>query len=296
MPACDGSKCTKSVPWRITLTGLQMSDGTVPFSVETAYLSLVSVLSGWGCESRAPRNKPVVFKNLCKSCWDAQAALWGDVGTYTTARAKTTPDAIYMQVARPDFEINKRYDKEAILSCATHELMHYWSDLGVGLQNYNRRANVDWDEAVADCLGFLVYTRLYRGQVGFRHYVTPYNTYCQFLTRAQTYFGNVFGRLWREPSDAARLPKPVADAIARSKATQPPPPLTQAKVPAAELLSKTLAKYLFTWFFSGPSVPIRDHGTKVDIERFLDGNYLSNMFAVSQVFQAYDGSNTLHPI
>jgi hypothetical protein len=296
MPACDGSSCTKSIPWRITATALQMSGGNVPFSVETAHASLLSVLAAANCWNIAPAKKAVVFKNLCKSCWDRQAATWRDVGTYAKARARTVPEAIYMQVALPDFEVQGRYDKEAILSCAVHEMMHYWSSAGVGLQSYNRRANVDWDEALADVLGFRVYQHMYRGKAGFASYVTPYNTYCKCLTRAETFFGNVFGRLWREQADCQRLPKAVGEFISQSKAKQPPVPLAQVKTAAAERLVKVLSECLFTWFFNGPTAWIDDGGSSVSIERFLDGNHLANMFAVSQVFQAYDGNNSMHAI
>lgn len=296
MPACDGSQCTSQIPWRITPTALQMAGGNVAFSADDAHTALLAVLARAKCWNLAPAKKAVVFKNLCKKCWDRQAAVWGDVATYTTARAKTVPEGIYMQVARVDFEVGGRYDKQAILSCAAHELMHYWSNASLGLQNYNRRANVDWDEAVADLLGFGVYEHMYRGTPGFTNYITPYNTYCKYPARARTAFGNVFGRLWREQADRDRLPKVVADFISASKTQQPVKTLAQTKDPAGDRLVKVLNEYLFTWFFQGPSTWISNGGSNVQIDRFLDNNNLGNMFAVSNVFQAYDGNNSLHAI
>ena len=113
------------------------------------------------------------------------------------ARAKTVPEAVYMQVMRDDFKVNAQFSKEAILSCVVHEMMHYWSYLGTGIQDYNRRASVDWDEAVADVLGFRVYKRTYSGQASFAHYITPYNTYCKCCEKAKNGFKSVSGRLAR---------------------------------------------------------------------------------------------------
>jgi hypothetical protein len=296
MPVCDGPNCSLDIPWRVTNTALQMRTDNVPFSVPNAYTALTTVLAAAECRNIVPKQRAVVFKNLCKRCWDRQAAVWGDTATYSAARAKTVPEAIYMQVGRTDFEVAGRYDKQAILSCVVHELMHYWSHAGTGLQSYNRRANVDWDEAVADILGFRVYQRMYQGKPGFTNYITPYNTYSQSLTRAGNGFGNVFGRLWREPEHCARLPKPVGDFISESKSKQPPVPLAQVKGPASERMVKLLNEYLFTWFFNGPHAWIDNGGTNLSIDLFLESNNLANMFAVSTVFQAYDGHNSLHPI
>lgn len=294
MPVCDGAMCNRDIPWRITKTALQMRAGNVAFSVDRAHTELLAVLSAAKCWNLQPTKREVVFKNLCKVCWDKQAAKWGDVATYTMARAKTVHEAIYMQVMRPDFQAAGTFSQEAILSCAIHELMHYWSYAGTGMQTYNRRANVNWDEAVADVLGFRVYQAIYRGQAGFAQYVTPYNTYCTCFTRVRAQFGNVFGRHWREAANRDRLPSPVCDFITAGKNGNRS--LVQVKDPAADLLVKSLSEYLFTWFFHGPQWPIQDGKKTVTIERFLEAENLSNMFPVTNAFQAYDGNNTMHAI
>ena len=152
-----------------------MQAGNVPFSADEVYRNLIAELTAAKCWTLQPINRPPVFKSLCTSCWNKQAAQRGDVATYTLARAKTVREAIYLQTQRPDFTAGGIISKEAILSCAVHELMHYWSFEGSGLQDYNRRVNVGWDEVVADVLGFRVYRRTYQGQAGFSNYLTPYN-------------------------------------------------------------------------------------------------------------------------
>ena len=67
MPACDGSSCTTSIPWRIAPTALQMNAGNIFFSVDTAHASLLGVLATAKCWNVAPRKKAVVFKSLCKT-------------------------------------------------------------------------------------------------------------------------------------------------------------------------------------------------------------------------------------
>jgi hypothetical protein len=294
MPVCDGPTCNRDIPWRITKTALQMQASNVAFSVDQAHVALLTVLSAAKCWNLKPEKRDVVFKNLCKACWDQQAATWGDVATYTLARAKTVKEAIYMQVERADFQVAGAFSSEAILSCTIHEMMHYWSYEGAGIQNYNRRANVDWDEAVADVLGFRVYKTLYHAQPNFTNYITPYNTYCQCFKRADTQFSNVFGRHWREEADRRRLPSPVCDFITAGKTKNVP--MINVKSPASALLVKTLSEYLFTWFFLGPQQPILDGKTTVRIDQFLEQGNMQNMFAVTNVFQSYDGNNTLHAI
>jgi hypothetical protein len=255
------------------------------------------VLAAAKCWNIVPEQRRVVLKNLCRACWVRQAGAWGDAATYSAARARTVPAAIYLQVERTDFKVDGRYDEQAILSCVVHELMHYWSWVGTGLQDYNRTANVDWDEAVADVLGFRVYQRMYRNRPGFANYITPYNTYCHSLTRAGNCFSNVFGRLWREENDRDRLPKAVGDFISQSKDKQPNvPPPPQVMGQATEIMVKVLSECLFTWFFNGPHNWI-DNGSKpLMVSEFLERNNLNNMFPISNAFQSYDGNNSLHPI
>lgn len=294
MPVCDGLQCKNQVPWQITNTALLMDNGIVSFSTDTVYTNLIAELAASNCATLQPAKKPVVFKSLCKKCWDLQAAKWGDVATYTMARAKTVPEAVYMQVERVDFMVAGMFSKEAILSCTVHELMHFWSFQGNGLQDYNRRAGADWDEVVADILGFRVYQRTYRGQAGFANYMTPYNTYCVSIARVGASFSSVFGRLWREAGDRARLPKVVAEFIDKEQTAGK----AQAVVKdgAALRLMGAVTEYLFTWFFRGPTSPIAGSTPSVTIENFLDSANLGNMFSVANAFQTYDGNNTSHLI
>ena len=132
MPVCDGATCSREIPWRMTVSALQMRAGNVPFSVDAIYAALRAELVAAGCWNISPNKRAVVFRSFCKTCWDRQAAVWGDVGTYAAARAKTVPEAIFMQVGCPDYQVNGAYDKQAIISCAVHELMHYWSVRGNG--------------------------------------------------------------------------------------------------------------------------------------------------------------------
>jgi hypothetical protein len=294
MAACDGLLCKNLIPWQVTNTALLMDGGLVSFSIDTVYTNLIAELAASGCSALQPTKKPVVFKSLCKKCWDLQAAKWGDVATYTTARAKTTAEAVYMQVERIDFTVNGIFSKEAILSCTVHELMHYWSFQGNGLQDYNRKANVDWDEVVADILGFRVYQRTYRGQTGFANYMTPYNTYCVSIARIGASFSSVFGRLWREAPDRERLPKSVGEYINKEKTEGKA--MAAVKEGAATRLMAIFTENLFTWFFRGPQTKIAAVPASFEIDAFFESGYLGNMFSVSNAFQSYDGNNTSHLI
>lgn len=296
MPVCDGPQCNREVPWRITNTALQMRAGNVSFSVDTIHRNLIAELTAAKCWNLAPPKRPVVFKNLCTVCWMKQAATWGDAKTYADARARTVPEAVCMQVMRPDFQVNAVFSKEAILSCAVHELMHYWSFNAVGLQAYNRHnGGPDWDEAIADLLGFRVYKRAYSSEPGFSNYMTPYNTYCKCFDRAKTGFGQNFTRRYGDDAAIKRFPKPVCEAVGRAK--QLKQTAKEAMGPSADCLAKTMCEYFFTWFFLGPQTPISEGGSSVvRIDAFLDSENLRNMFAVSNAFQSYQGNNTLHAI
>jgi hypothetical protein len=294
MPVCDGGTCQREIPFRITKTALQMGTGNVAFSVANAHRELLAVLAAAKCWNLAPPQRAVTFKNLCKSCWDKQAASWGVVGTYTLARARTTDQGVFLQVQRPDFQENNIYSKEAILSCVIHELMHFWSNDSVGIQAQKGIAGVDWDEMVADVMGFRVYQKMYRGTAGFTRYLTPYNTYCVSFDRMKTQFQNVFGRLWREADGRSRLPSAVRNLIQAKIDSRSQ--VTAAKVPAADTLVIVLQEYFLTWFFSGPDSVIWEGKTAVRIQSFLQPDNLSNMFPVTNVYQPYDGSNKAHNI
>lgn len=285
MPICDGPRCNREIAWRITSSALQFPGGNVPFSVDEVHGNLLKVLASAKCWNLTPTKRPVVFKNLCKTCWDQQGAAWGDAATYTLARARTTSEGIFMQVTSEAFLESRAPSKEAILSCVIHEMMHYWSFAGSGLQDYNRRANVDWDEAVADILGFRVYSKTYTGKTGFANYVTPYNNYCLGCSKAGDNLA--FGPLKNNAERRGKIPQTVA-------ALFDPPPAVQSKVVAG--FEKFLTECLLTWFFLGPQTPVSDGKSSVTANRFLESTYLGNMFAPSRAFGLYDGNNKKHLI
>ena len=183
MPTCDDGN--HDIPWKVTPNSLEIGDRQIAFDAGDVYAHLMTVMTSAGISDAIPSQKKVVMKSLCRQCWLAQAGLWGDVETYSAPRAKTDANALYFQVGAPDYLVEQKVSEDAVLSCVVHELMHYWSRDAKGVQDYNRRQNVDWDEAATDMVAYRVYKLLVTDSK--RQYLTPYNQYPKSVDIAGDY-------------------------------------------------------------------------------------------------------------
>ncbi|MBE0361420.1 MULTISPECIES: hypothetical protein [Pseudoalteromonas] len=295
MPVCDGNNCSNNIPWRITSASLQVSSRTEKFKIDEIKKVLNQVIrtAYGGCSNVINvAAKGVVFKNYCNKCWSKQAASWGDIETYKDARAKTDSTGIYFQVLSPSFIVNHSPDLERILSCACHELMHYWSHNSMGLQDYNRTINVDWDEAVADLLGYLTYKEYFRGR--FKKYITPYNKYPKCIDLARQSFMSRPKFQWNKiiegGDERAQLPTELKLFFDKQAWDKSMPQVLKLK--ASDIVSEILFSSLVKWFFNGPHERAPSIGK--NCREFLTANGIQKLINTSQVFPAYAGYDTEH--
>lgn len=215
---CDG--CAKPVlPWHLGAKALKIGDeADIAISFDVLHAALMEEMKFRGVTNVAVAKKVPPIKCLCVPCWAAEvtARKWGDLGTYASARAKTTKDGIFFNVTQPgdgdalvarfDFSTNAGpggsgpISAEGILSCLVHETIHYWSFNSLGLQEGGLVAAIgfDLDEYVTDMLGHLVFKRVFKGK--FVNYVTPYADGSLMLTKIPLKF-----------TENARMVKALAD-------------------------------------------------------------------------------------
>lgn len=297
MPVCDGSHCSNNILWRITNTNLQLSGKTEKFKIDEVKNTLNNLVrtTYGGCSVVNIGIKNVVFKNYCTECWLKQAVKWGDVKTYKNARAKTDSTAVYLQVLSPSFIVNHSPDPERILSCVCHELMHFWSYNSEGLQAYNRTINVDWDEAVADLLGYLTYKNYFQGR--FKKYITPYKNFpkCidlagQSFMKTPTYKWNKF--MTEKSVERKQLPLELKLFFDQQVGDDLTPQVLKLK--AADIVTKILFGSLVEWFFNNPNTKSPSIGK--DCREFLHANGIQKIINTTQAFPPYEGTETEHII
>lgn len=295
MPVCDGLTCNNSVPWRITTQALQLSNRNVPFKSEEVAKRLRQVLGVLDVQVHGVGSLAAVIKNFCPACWKKQAAAWGDVGTYLPARARTTAQGCFFQIDSPVFYVNKAPDPERILSCVVHELMHYWSFRSEGLQNFNRTLGVDWDEAVADLLGYRTYKDYYQGD--FQSYFTPYNQYPKCIEKVGTQIEALpkFKYEGWTGTGAAHngLPIPELRAYIRLVADDANMDQRLKKPKIAMKVQELLFRALVTWFFDGPETTVMG----MTCRDFLKEDGIKKLITPSLAFPGYGGGqDTQHAI
>lgn len=298
MPACDGPKCAESVPWRITKAGLQIGDEkTFPFKLDDVHTQLVAELTAREASvARSVKKVDVPFKNLCKKCWMAQAKKWGDPKTYEAARAKTDATGVYMQVGAPDYLTDGQLDKEAILSCTVHEVMHFMSHKSEGVSDYNRVINTDWDEAIADILGYATYKRMYAGKL--KAYKTPYNQYAKAIDVCSDNFAKTVGatKFIANASDIrSKLPKALKDVFDKPE-NQDKAKKAQIEAEAAPIITKVLWDLFSSWFFLGGAAKLPGAPGDLTARSFFSDNGIKVFVNTSKAFPGYDGNNTAHKI
>jgi len=279
----------------MTSTSLQLLSRTEKFKIDEVkgVLNQVVRTEYGGCQNVINITmSDVVFKNYCKQCWLRKAANWGDVATYKDARAKTDSTGVYFQTLSPSFIKNHSPDLEQIFSCVCHELMHYWSHNSVGLQNYNRTINVDWDEAVADLLGYLTYKKYFRGR--FNKYITPYNQYPKCIDLSRQSFMSTPPYKWKKiiegGQERAQLPTELKLFFDQQAWDTSVPQVLKLK--ASNIVTEILFSALIKWFFNGPHQRIPSIGK--NCREFLTSSGIQQVINTSQVFPAYAGYDTEH--
>jgi hypothetical protein len=170
--------------------------------------------------------------------------------------------------------------------------MHFWSFNSAGLQEFNRTLNVDWDEAVADLLGYLTYKGYFRGR--FHKYVTPYNQYPTCIEQAGRAFMTTPPYKWKKFLDGG----PERDALPlelreffKENANDASDYVMKHKT--SQIVRELIFEALVRWFFMGPQTQVRSLGENGTCRQFLSMNGIQRVINTSIAFPAYGGIDTV---
>ncbi len=104
---------------------------------------------------------------------------------------------------------------EPILSCITHEVIHFWSHLSAGVSTHNRQFGVEWDEVFCDFFAYPTYKLIAKAPLA--SYVGPYSTNSQFMNRSITNWESqmnitrIYEPLLKTLLERQKLPKPLKE-------------------------------------------------------------------------------------
>ncbi len=248
---CDGN-CKKELPFKIasqtgTLTLAPAQKGGKPTTVPNLEATIWNALTQVAQKKTgtAPNKRFLKVQCYCSDCWKKRPFATADLNTYKDARAKTNFEAINFQATSPCFLTpTGQPDRDRILSCLTHEIMHYWSARSAtdqGLEALGRQLT-NWDEFTTDTLGYEVYRQCWKQAP----YYTPYD----YLDKLAKFAGKLVSQQKDLQKKLQVLPNALLEDVKKGQ-------LTDRKV------MDVLLKVLLTWYFFG-SKDVPEYGRKRD--------------------------------